>query len=51
MSDKNEHPGQHTISLPAIAQNFFGALQRHFDLLAFNLAGMQGADAEKYNHF
>lgn len=52
MSDnKNEQPRQQTISLPVIAQNFFGALQRQFDLLAFNLAGTQSADAEKYNHF
>lgn len=50
MSD-NEQPKQQTISLPAVAQNFFGALQRQFDLLAFNLAGTQSADAEKYNHF
>ncbi len=53
MSDNNEPQSEHrqTISLPIIAQNFFGALQRHFDLLAFNLAGTQSADAEKYNHF
>ena len=51
MSDNNEQPRQQTISLPAIAQNFFGTLQRHFDLLAFNLAATQSVDAEKYNHF
>lgn len=51
MPDNQENPKQQTISLPVIAQNFFGALQRQFDLLAFNLAGIQSADAEKYKHF
>lgn len=51
MMRQQHEPNKQTISLPIIAQNFFGALQRHFDLLAFNLAGTQSVDAEKYNHF
>lgn len=51
MQENDKSPQQKTISLPAIAQNFFGALQRHFDLLAFNLAGTSSATAEKYAHF
>lgn len=51
MRQQHDPSKQQTISLPIIAQNFFGALQRHFDLLAYNLAGSQAVDAEKYNHF
>lgn len=53
MEEKDQNPQRKTktISLPVIARDFFGALQRHFDLLAFNLAGTQSATAEKYAHF
>jgi hypothetical protein len=39
---------QQTISLQAISQNFLGALQRQFDLLAYNLAAMQQSAGERY---
>lgn len=46
-----QQPQQQVISLQAISQNFFGALQRQFDLLAYNLAAGQSIDAEKYEQF
>ncbi len=49
MADEQNTPKQQVISLQAISQNFLGALQRQFDLLAFNLAATQSVDAEKYN--
>ena len=42
-------PQQQTISLQAISQNFLGALQRQFDLLAYNLAAAQQVGAERYD--
>jgi hypothetical protein len=43
--------GQQVISLQAISQNFLGAVQRQFDLLAYNLAAGQQVEAEKYEAF
>ncbi|MDR3227932.1 MAG: hypothetical protein LBT53_00725 [Puniceicoccales bacterium] len=44
-------PQQQVISLQNISQNFLGAIQRQFDLLAFNLAAIQQATAEQYEAF
>ncbi len=49
MADEKNPPKQQVISLQAISQNFLGALQRQFDLLAFNLAATQSVEADKYN--
>ncbi|MDR2863260.1 MAG: hypothetical protein LBV54_05240 [Puniceicoccales bacterium] len=52
MANENEqNPQQQVISLQAISQNFLGALQRQFDLLAYNLAASQQVEAEKYEGF
>ncbi|MDR1498008.1 MAG: hypothetical protein LBS59_06335 [Puniceicoccales bacterium] len=53
MSNEQNAPqqGQQVISLQAISQNFLGAAQRQFDLLAYNLAASQQVEAEKYEAF
>jgi len=49
MSNETEPaPQERTISLQAISQNFLGAVQRQFDLLAYNLAAAQQVGAENY---
>jgi hypothetical protein len=45
------NPQQQVISLQAISQNFLGALQRQFDLLAYNLAASQLVEADRYETF
>lgn len=49
MADEKNSPNRQVISLQAISQNFLGALQRQFDLLAFNLAATQSIEEEKYS--
>ncbi|MDR2982455.1 MAG: hypothetical protein LBV12_09450 [Puniceicoccales bacterium] len=46
-----QNPQQQVISIQAISQNFLGALQRQFDLLAYNLAASQQVEADKYESF
>ncbi len=45
------NPQQQVISLQAISQNFLGALQRQYDILAYNLAASQHVEAERYETF
>lgn len=51
MSEEQNNPKQQVISLQAISRHFLGALQRQFDLLAFNLAASQSVTAESYDTF
>lgn len=44
------NPGQpQQVNLQQIAQQFMAGLQRHFDMLAFNLAAREGVQEELYN--
>lgn len=44
------NPGQpQQVNLQQIAQQFMAGLQRHFDMLAFNLAAREGVQEEAYN--
>lgn len=45
----NEQPQKRTLNLQMISQNVLGGMQRHFDLLAFNLACRSHASQEAYN--
>ena len=51
MSDNPQpNPGQpQQVNLQQIAQQFMAGLQRHFDMLAFNLAAREGVQEEAYN--
>lgn len=51
MANEEPKPQQQVISLQAISQNFLGALQRQFDLLAYNLSASQLTEADKYEIF
>lgn len=51
MSEEQNNPKQQVISLQAISRHFLGALQRQFDLLAFNLAASQSVNTESYDAF
>ena len=46
-----QNPQEQVISLKSISQNFLGALQRQFDLLAYNMAASQQVESEKYETF
>ena len=44
------NPGQpQQVNLQQIAQQFMGGLQRHFDMLAFNLASREATQEDAYN--
>ncbi|MGJ8639799.1 MAG: hypothetical protein ACSHYA_10425 [Opitutaceae bacterium] len=46
------NPGQQQqVNLQQIAQQFMAGLQRHFDMLAFNLASREAAQEASYNKF
>ncbi|MFO8026680.1 MAG: hypothetical protein R6U56_03345 [Opitutales bacterium] len=45
----NEHPRSQQVNLQQIAQQFMAGLQRHFDMLAFNLAAREDVTEEDYN--
>lgn len=47
---ENEQQGQ-VISLDGISRKYLGVLQRRHDLLAYEVAGLQSVDAEKYEYF
>lgn len=51
MSQPQPGPGENVISLQNISRNFFTALQRQHDMLAFNIAGLHTADPKAYDHF
>jgi hypothetical protein len=51
MSQPQPGPGESVISLQNISRNFFTALQRQHDMLAFSIAGMHTADPKAYEHF
>ncbi len=42
-------PQQQQVNLQQIAQQFMAGLQRHFDMLAFNLASRENVEEEAYN--
>lgn len=49
---ENPHPNQgqpQQVNLQQIAQQFMAGLQRHFDMLAFNLAARDNVQEEAYN--
>jgi len=49
---ENPHPNQgqpQQVNLQQIAQQFMAGLQRHFDMLAFNLAARESVQEEAYN--
>lgn len=48
MSDQNPQPQKQTLNLQTISQNFLAGMQRHFDMLAFNLACRKQASLEGY---
>ncbi|MCR5183558.1 MAG: hypothetical protein K6B46_02520 [Opitutales bacterium] len=50
MAEENpkQQPQQRVISLQSISQEFLGALQRNYDMLAFNLAATGNVTAEQY---
>lgn len=50
-TNDQQQPQTQVISLQTISQNFLGALQRQFDLLAYNLAAAQQVDADRYESF
>ncbi len=50
-NSNNPQPQQRVISLQNISQEFLGALQRNYDMLAFNLAATQNVTAEQYEQF
>lgn len=47
----NKHPQTQQVNLQQIAQQFMAGLQRHFDMLAFNLAARERVAEEDYNKF
>lgn len=47
----NDSPRPQQINLQQIAQQFMVGLQRHFDMLAFNLAAREDVTEEDYNKF
>lgn len=47
----NDPPRSQQVNLQQIAQQFMAGLQRHFDMLAFNLAARQDVTEEDYNTF
>lgn len=50
MSDENSNQGPtQQVNLQQIAQQFMTGLQRHFDMLAFNLAAREAVTEEAYN--
>jgi hypothetical protein len=49
--ENNGQPQQQQVNLQQIAQQFMGGLQRHFDMLAFNLASRESVQEEAYNKF
>ena len=53
MSDSSQpdNPQSQQVNLQQIAQQFMSGLQRHFDMLAFNLAAREGVSEEHYNKF
>lgn len=51
MSQPAPGPSENVISLQSISRNFFTALQRQHDMLAFSIAGMHTADPKAYEHF
>ena len=49
-AESQPNPGQpQQVNLQQIAQQFMTGLQRHFDMLAFNLASREGANEDTYN--
>ena len=49
-SESQPNPGQpQQVNLQQIAQQFMAGMQRHFDMLAFNLASREAATEEAYN--
>ena len=51
-SESQPNPGQpqqQQVNLQQIAQQFMSGMQRHFDMLAFNLASREAATEEAYN--
>ncbi len=48
MADENKQPEKVSISLQSISQNHMVALQRQFDLLAFNLVAAEKVTSEQY---
>jgi len=49
-ADSQPTPGQpQQVNLQQIAQQFMAGLQRHFDMLAFNLAAREAPNEEAYN--
>jgi len=47
----NDHPRSQQVNLQQIAQQFMAGLQRHFDMLAFNLAAREDVTEADYNKF
>lgn len=47
--NSGQQPQQQQVNLQEIAQQFMAGLQRHFDMLAFNLASRDGVTEEAYN--
>lgn len=50
-SQPNSGQPQQQVNLQQIAQQFMAGLQRHFDMLAFNLASRESVKEEAYNTF
>jgi hypothetical protein len=51
MSQPQPGAGENVLSLQNISRNFFTALQRQHDMLAFSIAGLHTADPKAYEHF
>lgn len=51
MSEEENNSNRQVISLQSISRQFLSALQRQYDLLAFNLAASQHVSEENYNTF
>jgi len=47
----NGQPQQQQVNLQQIAQQLMAGLQRHFDMLAFNLASRESVQEEAYNKY
>ena len=49
-AESNSNGGQpQQVNLQQIAQQFMSGLQRHFDMLAFNLASREAVQEEAFN--
>lgn len=50
-SPQSDNPQPQQVNLQQIAQQFMSGMQRHFDMLAFNLAAREGVSEDDYNKY